>query len=100
MADSSPNSTSKSPLSRLFAISWPSEDYDSPIWTLRLSPALALLCILLGETVCKAGFLHGICFGIAAGQLFVLCIVSLQVKGITLRNTPPDPGLQQLHLTR
>jgi hypothetical protein len=91
--------TLQSKLTRLFGVTWP-EDYDSPLWTLRLSPVVAFLSVALAETVWKAGFWHGICIGIALGQLAVICLAALQIKGITFRNPPADAGPQQLHLTR
>jgi hypothetical protein len=91
--------TLQSKLIQLFGVTWP-EDYDSPLWTLRLSPLLAFVCIALAETVWKSGFWHGICVGIALGQLAVVGLVALQIKGVTVRNPPADAGIQQLHLTR
>jgi len=93
-------STLQSKLLQLFGVTWP-EDYDSPIWTLRLSPVVAFVCIALAETVWKTGFWHGLCVGIALGQLAVLCLAALQLKGVTLRNpSDTDAGIQQLHLSR
>jgi len=100
MAGATPKSDTSSKLFRLFGIYWPTEDYDSPLWTLRLSPVVALISLALGETVWKSSFWHGICVGIALGQLAVICLAALQIKGITFRNPPEDAGIQQLHLTR
>jgi hypothetical protein len=94
------DSTLKSTLSRLFGVSWPKEEYDSPMWTLRLSPVLSVIALILAETVCKTNFWHGALLGYAIGQLVLMSAFAWQVKSITLRNPPEDAGIQQLHLSR
>ena len=94
------DSTLKSQLFRLFAIYWPKDEYDSPIWTLRIAPILSLIALLLAETVCKTNFWHGILLGYVIGQLMLTSAFAWQVKKINLRNPPEDAGIQQLHLTR
>jgi hypothetical protein len=89
-----------SKLSRIFDYVGPTADLQSPVWTLRLCPSIALVCILLAETVWKSGFAHGLCFGIAAGQLAMLCIISFQITSVTMHNPPQNSDLQELHLTR
>jgi len=93
------NSSSNSLISRIVNYFNPNVDYDSPLWVLRLSPVITLLCFVLAETAFKSGFAHGLCLGIAAGQITVLCLTAFQIKGITLRQTD-DATFQQLHLTR
>ncbi|MBW4039498.1 MAG: hypothetical protein HIU91_11615 [Acidobacteria bacterium] len=89
----------ESRLSNIVGYLGPTNDLTNPIWTIHLSPAFSLVCIVLAELLWKSGFAHGVCLGLATGQLFVTCIAAFNIKSVTFKD-PNDAIFQQLHLTR
>jgi hypothetical protein len=85
---------------RMFDVFGPTSDFRSPMWTIRLCPLISLLCIVLAETVWQTGFAHGICLGLATGQLVVLSIATFQITGLTYRNAEQPSDVQNLSITR
>jgi len=91
---------SNSTFTRMFDFFGPNSDYRSPLWTIRLSPLISLVCIVLAETVWQSGFKHGICLGLATGQLLILCVAAFQITGLDYRNAHQPSDVQDLHITR
>ncbi len=87
-------------LSRIVNLLGPTDDLTSPLWTLRLSPLLALIGVLLAELVWKSGHLHLFCLDLAIGQIGVLSISSFNITAVKTRKSTDDSGIQQLHLSR
>jgi len=83
----------------MFSFFGPAGDYRSPLWTLRLSPALALISLILAQTVWRSGRAHDFWLGLATGQLLVLCIAAFQVTGVTWKNDAQPSDVDDLRLT-
>ena len=62
-------------------------DLLSPIWSVRLLPAVALVAILLGMSVWRTGNAHEMCLGFAVGQLVGAVICSFSIRGVVVKDT-------------
>jgi hypothetical protein len=91
---------STSTSTRVFDFFGPTKDFRSPLWLFRLCPLISLVCVVLAERVWQSGFVHGLCLGLAIGQLISLSMAAFQVTSITYRNSEQPSDVQDLHITR
>ncbi len=56
-----------------------------PVWCFRVLPALALVSLLLAQTVLRSGNWHDFCLGFPTGLLIALIAVSFSVEEISFR---------------
>jgi hypothetical protein len=91
--------TSKSVLTRALNAFASGNDYRSPLWTLRVSPLIALVSLVLAETLWPAGFAHGLCLGIAIGQLAVLVLNTFLITDVSYKNNAQPSDVQDLRIT-
>jgi hypothetical protein len=90
----------RSNMSKLSGLFGPTEDYRSPVWIIRVIPLIALACVILAEAVWQSGFAHGLCLGLATGQLVVLSLTSFQIANIDYKNSAQPSDVQDLRITR
>ncbi len=85
--------------SRILNLFGPSDDFRSPLWTIRICPLIALVSIILAETVWPNGSLHGICIGMAVGQLVAMIPQAFLITDVTYKNNGQPSDVQSLHVT-
>jgi hypothetical protein len=93
------NSTSNSRLTRALNLFGPTDDLGSPLWTLRVAPLIALVALVLAETLWPTGFAHGLCLGMAIGQLAVLLLNNFLITDVSYKNNAQPSDVQDLRIT-
>jgi hypothetical protein len=78
----------------------PSDALVQPIWLYRVLPTLALLALILAQTLAAHSTLwrDGLT-GFATGLLIVLCVTGFSAKSITFHETKQTSGVERYPLT-
>jgi hypothetical protein len=78
----------------------PSDAIVHPIWLYRVMPTLALLALILAQTVAaKSAAWHDMLVGFATGLLIGLVVVGFNAKSITFKDTEQPSDVERYPLT-
>jgi uncharacterized BrkB/YihY/UPF0761 family membrane protein len=78
----------------------PSDTLVQPIWLYRVLPSLAVVALILAQTVAaKNPAWHDTLVGFATGLLIILCVVGFSAKAIILKDTEQPSDVHRYPLT-
>jgi hypothetical protein len=87
-------------MAHLIGSETPSDAIVHPIWLYRLMPALALIALILAQTIAaKSAVWHDMLIGFATGILIVLCVASFGAKAILFKDKEQSSDVHRYPLT-
>ena len=87
-------------MAHLIGSETPSDAIIQPIWLYRVMPALALLALLLAQTIAAKNIAwQHVLVGFATGLLVALCAASFGAKAILFKNTEQPSDVHRYPLT-
>jgi hypothetical protein len=83
-------------MAHLIGCEHPSDCFIEPIWLYRLLPTLALVALLLAQTVAaNHDVLRSVLLGTATGLLIGVCVTAFSAKAIRSRAPKPSSAVHQ-----
>lgn len=87
-------------MAHLIGCESPSDALVQPVWLYRVLPTLALLALILAQTVAAhSDFWRDGLIGFATGMLVVLCVTGFSAKSITFHETEQPSDVERYPLT-
>jgi hypothetical protein len=83
-------------MAHLIGCEHPSDCFIEPIWLYRLLPTLALLALILAQTVAAShDVLRDALLGTATGLLIGVCVTAFTAKAIPTHEPKPSSAVHQ-----
>jgi hypothetical protein len=78
----------------------PTDALVQPIWLYRVMPTLALIALVLAQTLAaKNAMWHDLLVGFGTGLLVVLCVVGFSAKAVIVKDTEQPSDVHRYPLT-